>query len=139
MAKWKTPKPRDKLNGKQLYVASEEFCLHISNDQWVNVTGLQSNLEEADTRIILHAAHAAGKCYIAVVVTADDTDVLVFCLAFAADISCPLSQKCGTMNRVRYIDITKLCHALGDGVCNYLTCILAYTGCDTVGAFACRE
>ena len=86
LAKWKTSKPKDKLNGKQLYVASEEFCLHISNDQWVNVTGLQSNLEEADTRIILHAAHAAGKCYIAVVVTADDTDVLVLCLAFSADI-----------------------------------------------------
>ena len=50
--------------------------MHISNDQWVDVTGLQSNLEEADTRISLHVAHAAAKGYIAVVVTADDTDVL---------------------------------------------------------------
>ena len=118
LPKWQTPKPRDELNGKQLYVASEEFCLHISNDQWVNVTGLQSNLEEADTRIILHAAHATAKGYVCVVVTTDDTDVSVLCLAFSADISCPLFQKCGTKNRVRYIDITKLCHTLGDGECN---------------------
>ena len=75
---------------------------------------------EADTRIILHAAHATAKGYVCVVITTDDTDVLVLCLAFSADISCPLFQKCGTKNRVRYIDITKLCHTLGDGVCNKL-------------------
>ena len=38
-------------------VTSEEICLHISKDQLAEVAGLQSNLEEADTRIILHAAH----------------------------------------------------------------------------------
>ena len=54
------------------------------------VAGLQSNQEEADTRIILHAAHAAEEGYSAVVILADDTDVLVLCLAFSADISCPL-------------------------------------------------
>ena len=56
--------------------------------------GLQSNQEEADTRILLHAAHAAEEGDSAVVITADDTDVLVLCLAFSADISCPLLQKC---------------------------------------------
>ena len=40
-------------------------------DQLAEVAGLQSNLEEADTRIILHAAHAAADGYRAVVVTWD--------------------------------------------------------------------
>ncbi|KAJ8383302.1 hypothetical protein AAFF_G00222380 [Aldrovandia affinis] len=100
VAEWKTPKLRDRLNDKQLYVASEESCLHITKDQWAEVASLQSNQEEADTRMILNAAHAAEEGYSAVVVTADDTDMLLLCLAFYADISCPLFQNCGTKNRV---------------------------------------
>ncbi|KAJ8403211.1 hypothetical protein AAFF_G00354280 [Aldrovandia affinis] len=139
VAKWKTPKLRDRLDDKQLYVASEESCLHITKDQWAEVAGLQSNQEEADTRMISHAAHAAEEGYSAVVVTVDDTDVLLLCLAFSsADISCPLFQNCGTKNRVRYLDITKLRQAPGDCVCNALIGMHAYTGCDTLSAFAGR-
>ena len=74
----------------------------------------------------------------AVVVTADDTDVMLLCVALSPDISCPLFQKCGTKNRVRYIGINKFRHGLGDGVFNYLIGMHAYTGCDTVSAFAGR-
>ena len=89
MAEWNIPKLREKHNDKQIYVASEATCLHINNDQWAEVAGLQSNQEEADTRIILNAAHAAEEGGIAVVtaaVTADDTDVMVLCLAFSSAI-----------------------------------------------------
>ena len=101
VAEWKTPKLRGKLNDKQLYVASEETCLHITNDQWAEVEELQSIQEEADTRIIFHAAHAAEEGYRAVVVTAEQTDVKVLCLAFSPDISCSMFQKCGTKNLAR--------------------------------------
>ncbi|KAJ8367500.1 hypothetical protein AAFF_G00317230 [Aldrovandia affinis] len=138
VATWKIPKLRDRLNDKQLYIASEESCLHITKDQWAEVASLQSNQEEADTRMILNAAHATEEGYSAVVVTADDTDVLLLCLAFSADISCPLLQNCGTKNRVRYLDITKLRQALGDCVCNAVIGMYAYTGCDTLSAFAGR-
>ncbi|KAJ8390648.1 hypothetical protein AAFF_G00102540 [Aldrovandia affinis] len=138
VAEWKTPKLRERLNDKQLYVASEESCLHITKDQWAEVAGLQSNQEEADTRMTLHAAHATEEGYCAVVVTADDTNVLLLCLAFSADISCPLFQNCRTKNRVRYLDITKLRQALGDCVCNAVIGMYAYTGCDTLSAFAGR-
>jgi len=113
----KTPKLRHKLNDKQLYIASEESYLHITKVHWAEVEGLQSNQEEADTRIILHAAHAAKEGYSAVVVAADDTDVLVLCLAFFADISCLLFQK-------------KMEQRTG--------CMHAFTGCNTVSAFAGR-
>ena len=43
VAEWKTPKLTEKLNDKQLYVAREETCLHITNDQWADVAELQSN------------------------------------------------------------------------------------------------
>lgn len=92
----------------------------------------------AVTRIILHAAHAAEEGYKAVVVVADDTDVSVLCLAFSDDISCPIFQKCGTKNRVRYLDIMKLRQRLGDNVCSAMIGLHTYTGCDTVSAFAGR-
>ena len=138
VAEWKTPNLREKLNDKQLYVASKETCMHINNDLWAEVAGLSSNQEEADIRIILHAGHAAEEGYRAVVVTAEDTDVMVLCLAFSPAVSCPLFQKCGTKNRVRYIDINKLRHGLGDGVFDSLIGMHAYTGCDIVSAFGVR-
>ena len=46
---------------------------------------MSSNQEVADTRIILHSAHAAEEGYRAVVVTAEDTDVMLRCLAFSPD------------------------------------------------------
>ncbi|KAJ8395232.1 hypothetical protein AAFF_G00034340 [Aldrovandia affinis] len=49
-----------------------------------------------------------------------------------------LHQNCGTKNRVRYLDITKLRQALGDCVCNAVIGMYAYTGCDTLSAFAGR-
>ena len=59
VVEWKTRKPRD----KQLYVTNEGICLHISKDQLAEVAGLQSNLEEADTIITIHAAHASADGY----------------------------------------------------------------------------
>lgn len=64
-----------------------------TKDLWAEIEGLQSNKEEADTRTILHAAHVAEEGYSAVVGTADDTNMSVFCLMFSPNISCPLFQK----------------------------------------------
>ena len=44
----------------------------------------------------------------AVIVTSEDTDVMLFCLAFQKDIPCPIYQKCGTQNSTRLVEISKL-------------------------------
>ena len=54
------------------------------------------------------------------------------------NIPSPMFQKCGTENRTRYIDIGKLANSLGDDVCQSLIGLHAFTGCDTVSAFAGR-
>ena len=74
----------------------------------------------------------------AVIVTSEDTDVMLLCLAFQKDISCPICQNCGTQNRTRFVDISKLALSLGDSVCDSLIGLHAFTGCDTVSAFASR-
>ena len=45
-------------------------------------------------------------------------------------------QKVGTKTRQKYIDITKIANALGEDVCKVLIGLHAFTGCDTVSAFA---
>jgi len=74
--------------------------------------------------MLLHALHAAQTGYKAVVITAEDIDVLVLCLAFNNDIPCSLYQKCGTINRTQFQDISRMARALGHNVCTALVGLL---------------
>ena len=104
-------------------------------DEKVEVAELQSTQEEADTRFLLHAARTRSK---AVILLAEDTDGMLRYLAFQKDIHCPIYQKCGTQNRTRFVDISKLTWSLGDSVYDSQIGIHAFTGYDTVSAFASR-
>lgn len=102
---------------------------------------LKSMQEEADTHLLLHASHAADEGYSSVVITAEDTDVLMLSHSFSKrswKTSCPMYQKSGTQNQTTYIDIGKLATSLGDGVWQALVGLHAFTGYDTVSAFADR-
>jgi len=92
-----------------------------------------SRHEEADGRLLLHAA-AAG--HSAVIICSEDTDVFVLCLSFSEQIGVPPFQRCGTQTRTRLIDIGTLCSAIGPNVCTALIGLHTFTGCDTVNAFA---
>ncbi len=61
---------------------------------------------------------------------------MVLCLSVCCKILCSMYQKCRTNNRTRFLDITKLSHVLGGSLCNALFGMHAFTGCDTVSAFA---
>ena len=102
------------------------------------VNDLKSSQEEADTRILLHAKHASDQGYTSVIVVSEDTDVFVLLIAFAKEIPASLYQKRGTSTRVRYMDIRKLRAVLGDKLSQALIAFHAFTGCDTVSAFAGR-
>ena len=54
----------------------------MTTDEWVEVAELQSTQEEADTSLLLYALHATKTGSKAVIVTAEDTDVMMLCLAF---------------------------------------------------------
>eukprot|EP00058_Branchiostoma_floridae_P019404 XP_002604894.1 hypothetical protein BRAFLDRAFT_77273 [Branchiostoma floridae] len=135
---WKRPIYREKLRNKTLYATCEEGCYRFSKEEWVEIAELQCSQEEADTRLLLHALHAAETGSEAVVITAEDTDVMVISLAFAKRIPCKLYQKCGTKSRTRFIAIDQLGDTLGEEVCKALVGLHAFTGCDTVSAFSGR-
>ena len=90
---WKGPKQRQKFKDKVLYVTCEQFCFKITQEQWNEAKELESSQEEADTRLLLHALHVAesGK-YKAIVITAEDTNVLILCLGVNNNIHCPMYQ-----------------------------------------------
>ena len=70
------------------------------------------------------------------VICSEDTDVFIMSLAFHDKIGASLFQKCGTKARRRVVDITKVAATVGIDVCRALVGVHAYTGCDTVSAFA---
>ncbi len=94
----KKQKYTDKLVGKCLYVTTLDKCWKITQGCCEEVPALPSQHEEADGRLLLHAAHASREGFEAVVICADDTDVVIICLAFRDNINASLFQKCGTQN-----------------------------------------
>ncbi|KAG1659461.1 Choline transporter-like protein 1 [Nymphon striatum] len=110
---WQEEKHRKKLNDKSLFVTRGKLCYHVTSSGTQIASDLESTQEEADIRMLLHAAHASRSDYEAIVVVSDDTDVLVLCLAFKPSIPTNMYVKCGTKTRVKYADITKVFNALG--------------------------
>ncbi|KAI8484452.1 hypothetical protein Bbelb_377230 [Branchiostoma belcheri] len=102
---------------------AERFTLY----EVAEVEELHCSHERADTRLLLHANHAARSSN-AVIINAEDTDVMVIALSVAKQIPCKVYQKCGTKTRTRYIDTDNLADTLGEGVCRALPGLHAFTG-----------
>lgn len=135
---WQHPQYRALLQSKVLYVTCAESCTKITDTIIENVPELKSSQEEADTRLLLHAQHAASTGNSAVIVVADDTDVFLLCLAFSRQIDASLFQKCGTTTRTYYVNVNDVANACGSDVSEAIIGLHAFTGCDSVSAFAGR-
>ncbi|CAH1248853.1 Hypp8457 [Branchiostoma lanceolatum] len=135
---WKQDKYRRKLKDKVLFIACDEGCHKISTERTHVVRDLNSNQEEADTRIMLHVAHAARSGYETVIVSSEDTDVFLLCLAFEHTLPTSIFFKCGTQTRIRYVSISSAARVIGQDLCSSLLGMHAFTGCDTVSAFSGR-
>lgn len=132
---WKCELKRKRIGDKILFVTCDEKCFKITYSQVEEIEELKSNHEEADTRIFLHAKHAAAT-FGTVVIVADDTDVLIIALYLSQFISNNLLIRHGTKCRLRLLDIKKLSSALGKVVCSALLGLHSWTGCDSVSSFA---
>jgi hypothetical protein len=86
--------------------------------------------------MLLHASHAANEGYSSAVICSEDTDVLIMSIAFQDEIGVPVFIKCGIRNRIKLVDVKKVASTLGRDVCKAVLGMHAYTGCDTVNAFA---
>ncbi|KAL8587495.1 hypothetical protein ACOMHN_000901 [Nucella lapillus] len=135
---WRNEKYLEKLGHlhKVLFVTCEEQCFRFSAVRCREVPELQCVQEEADGRLLLHASHAAEAGYEAVMISSNDTDILVLNIALCGAIKAPLYQRSETSTRTQLIDIGKVASSLGPSVCTALLGLHAYTGCDSVSSFA---
>ena len=103
---------------------------------------------KVDTRMMLHAIHATNLLIKNIVIHTPDTDVVVVALSVSETVSSSLYIKTGTKNRTRIISLNDVKSSLAKRYFTdsndasrkeFLDALLglhAFTGCDTVSAFA---
>ncbi|PIK43779.1 hypothetical protein BSL78_19343 [Apostichopus japonicus] len=136
---WSKPEYAGKLKGIELVVTHGTKCHSIKSTDGINLTvndvqELSSTHEEADTRLLLHAAHAAQTVPV-VVIRSPDTDVAVLAVTFKKQISADVYFDTGVKNRRRLVNINQLSDQLGEKKSSALLGLHAFTGCDAVSAF----
>ena len=113
-----------------------EKAVSISRGTCSDITGLQSNHEEADTRLLLHAKCAAENAA-RIVIQSPDTDVLAMCTSHFDSLSCEeLWFQTGIKDWLRFIPVHKVSQELGERTCNALLAFHALTGCDSNSSLA---
>ena len=91
--------------------------------------------EEADTRILLHASHAASNGHDCIAIKSPDTDVAVLPCTLSHSINANMLFCIDTKQRRRYLDMTAIGQSLGEDVCKALPGMHALTGRDSTSAF----
>ena len=96
--------------------------------------------EEADSRTMIHVAHAANT-YTNILIRTVDSDVVVLAVYAFAQLTSSLNElweAFGTGRHYRMIPAHKMCAAIGLDKCLALPMFHAFTGCDTVSCFSGR-
>lgn len=132
---WKSYKSSQFTGVSMMYVTAKDKCYVFfpgedRNNPSVSrneIHMLESNHEEADTRLLLHAKYAAIT-HDRVIVRSPDTDVFILCTAMQRSIGKDLFMMTGTGNRFRCININAVCNTLGDELCRCLPGFHAFSG-----------
>jgi len=119
---------------------AEEKCLLVTGASCRDVEDLQSNHEEADTRIILHASYAQKTGSDCIVISSPDTDVLLLLLhhhkAIGANEVYMSTGRSGIhTDSKRLIPIHSLYNTLSQEQHNVMLTLYCLTGCDTTSSF----
>ena len=89
---------------------------------------LNSNHEEADTRMLLHAKHAAVDTDDKIIIKTSDTDVFVLCIAMQRAIDKDIVFMTGTGNNFKLIPIQKIADTMDEELCQSLQGFHAFSG-----------
>jgi hypothetical protein len=122
---------------KQLIITDGDAVL--SKPPLVDTTRLAPcNHEEADNRLMLHAAHAAHAGHSKIIIRTVDTDVVVLAVALARTLGKDNEMwvSFGTGKSFRFLAAHEIAQALGPEKAHALPMFHALTGCDTVSCFA---
>jgi hypothetical protein len=128
------------LDQRHLYVTHGNLChclvAHEGKVVTLQVHALTCSHTEADTRLLLHAKHAADNGSSEVVIRSQDTDVLLLACHHQRHIPASLKVKSGTKLRPRLYDVQSITQQLGPEMCAALPGLHGFTGCDSTSAFS---
>ena len=142
---WSRPEYAASLQHRSLFVTHGNYCTKMSSTDGLSVetsavVELECTHEEADTRMLFHAAHASSRGSRTIVIRSPDTDVaflaVVLCQQFAQ--GSRMFFRTGTKHRVRYIYVFALRRKLGEQVSDALLGLHSLTGCDSTSPFKNR-
>ena len=122
---------------KQLVITNDVEVLSKPALSDLSSTSLCTH-EEADTRMLLHVAHAVRNGHQKIMIQTVDTDVVVLAVAAAQGLKAGDEYwlAFGTGKSFRYLAAHEISAALGPEKACALPVFHALTGCDTVSSFA---
>ena len=134
-------------DGKKLFVAvnDECWCLTKSNSELID--NFNSNQEEADTKMLLHARHASFEGWRKFIIHTPDTDVFIIALSCVPKIDGSLFIETGIRDKRRIIDLSAIKESLKtqipdntgysiEDLLNAPPGLHSFTGCDSVSSMA---
>ena len=143
LQEWIRPEYAKRLHHRLFYVTHDAKCTLLTSSDGVAVTAqcvadLECCHEDAATRLLLHAAHAAMMGHASVVIRSPDTDATILACSLCSGIPARIFFRTGTKTRSRFIDIRAVRNSVSENVCDALLGLHALTGCDTTSAFKRR-
>ena len=140
LQQWSRDNYADRIGNRNIYFAVEDKCFQLSvNDGKVackEITELNSNHEEADTKLLLHVKHASENGETTIIIKSPDTDVAILACHFCRDISAWILIMKKEKTRNIYLETSAIADAAGPHLCDALAGLHAFTGCDSTSAFA---
>ena len=108
-------------------------CVAITRDAHQDMEELESDHEEADTRMLLHAKHSADPGT-TIVIQSPDTDILVLSVTRFA--SKKLWFRTSVKDQLRFVPVHDIVQKLDSSVVQALPAFHAITGCDSVSSIS---
>ena len=120
----------DQIGNRNIYFPFEDKCFQLSaNDGKVvckEITKLNSNYEEADTKLLLHAKHASENGETTIIIKSPDTDVAILVCHFCRDISSRILIMKKEKTRNIYLETSAIADAAGPHLCDALPGLHAF-------------
>ena len=131
---------RKKELRKEVYITCENRCIRLNDGK--EISELECQQEEADTRIFLHEKHASDT-YQNIAIHTPDTDVVVLAIFYSKLLQISIFVKTGSKNKIRILSTERILENLKrkynltdvEEAASSIVALHAFTGCDTVIAF----
>ena len=128
-----------KLQNKKVIFICEKKAYRLKNNgasvMMTEITKLESDQEETDTRVVLYCFHAADEKYNYIRVRSPDSDIFFILLYYASKINITLLFDTGSRCKRRLLNISQLAHDFTPLYCNARLGLHACLRCDRASAF----